>query len=306
MYCVPVLSDFWTTLQWLRELRRRHDERMVAVTFRVPDEERVHVGRYDLPHVESSAAECAAWVRKNPAGAEVVLARSVRKRELVGVREITQLVGWTNVPEKIAWDCVCSACLTPGLPDRFRRIRAAYLRSLDAARKAATIPELVRALGNVATPLEAARRRIPPTKVLGFARHPDARVRIAAAGLYGHFKWSAVGSVLGALAHADPDDAVRAAAIRASWRVVGLRRAGDLFGDSGPNAASVLVDIASDEWRNVGARLRVLERAARYDDLFVNRQVAAAAAALSEEDDGDEKDFDDDVRRRLRNLVCPR
>jgi hypothetical protein len=34
---MPVVRDFWTTFQWLRELRQTHDERLVAVYFRVPD-----------------------------------------------------------------------------------------------------------------------------------------------------------------------------------------------------------------------------------------------------------------------------
>ena len=43
VFAMPVVRDFWTTYQWLRELRRWHDERMVAVSFRISDREPVLV-----------------------------------------------------------------------------------------------------------------------------------------------------------------------------------------------------------------------------------------------------------------------
>src|SRR5271165_4405418 len=67
IYAMPVLPDFWTTHQWLRELRRWHDERMVAVYFRVQDDEPVYTGRYGQQQRVMSAAAAATWVSKNPA-----------------------------------------------------------------------------------------------------------------------------------------------------------------------------------------------------------------------------------------------
>lgn len=62
VYAMPVVPDFWTTYQWLRELRRWHDERMVAVYFRVQDDEPVYVGRYGQQQRIMKAAAAAAWV----------------------------------------------------------------------------------------------------------------------------------------------------------------------------------------------------------------------------------------------------
>src|SRR5262245_21831349 len=59
VFAMPIVTDFWTTYQWLRELRRAHDERMLAVQFVVADEEAVYVGRYNQPHRASSAAQAA-------------------------------------------------------------------------------------------------------------------------------------------------------------------------------------------------------------------------------------------------------
>src|SRR5262245_11811711 len=58
---MPVLPDFWTTHQWLRELRRSQDGKMVAVYFRVPDTEEVYVGRYGQQQRVMGAAAAADW-----------------------------------------------------------------------------------------------------------------------------------------------------------------------------------------------------------------------------------------------------
>jgi len=39
VYAMPIVPDFSVTYQWLRELRRFHRERMVAVHFVVPSDE---------------------------------------------------------------------------------------------------------------------------------------------------------------------------------------------------------------------------------------------------------------------------
>src|SRR5260221_5699015 len=70
---MPIIWDFWTTHQWLRELRRGHDERLIAVCFRVDDDETVHVGGYNEPHQPMRARASASWVAEHPAGAEVVV-----------------------------------------------------------------------------------------------------------------------------------------------------------------------------------------------------------------------------------------
>lgn len=83
VYAMPVVPDFWTSHQWTRELRRYGDERIVAVYFRVADDEPVYVGRYGQPHRLVAAAAAARWVMDHPDGAEVMLARSVARREVV-------------------------------------------------------------------------------------------------------------------------------------------------------------------------------------------------------------------------------
>jgi len=189
LYAMPVVADFWTTFQWLRELRRGHDERLVAVYFRVPDSEPVHCGRYGEAHSVRTATAAAFWVLKSPEGAQVVVPRSVAVKDVLGIRRVKQLVGWTDVPEareKLA--CVCPACLPHGDRHLMRRVRAAFAVGLTVARRAGSEAELLAALGSLELPLERARGRLEHTKLVGFSRSPGPQIRRAAARLLGSWR----------------------------------------------------------------------------------------------------------------------
>src|SRR3990170_2571204 len=64
VYCMPVLSSFTLTHQWVREVRRWHPGVLVAVRLRVPDDEPVTVGRYSADHQRVTAAQAAAVIRE--------------------------------------------------------------------------------------------------------------------------------------------------------------------------------------------------------------------------------------------------
>lgn len=136
VFAMPVLRDWSATFQWLRELRRWHDEKMIAVHVRVPDDEEVLVGRYGTAHRRVTAAEASRWVREHPAGAQIIVLRAVPRREVVAIRQMTQLVGWTETPEGThRRSCICVMCLPIGLPGRIRRIRAEYTRAQAVLRR---------------------------------------------------------------------------------------------------------------------------------------------------------------------------
>src|SRR5689334_11713773 len=108
---MPLVPDFSVTYQWVRELRRWHGEKMVAVHFVLPSEEEVLVGRYATAHERLPLRDAVRRVLASPAGNEIIVTRSVRRREIVGIRNVTQLVGWTATPEAGAKnDCVCQMC----------------------------------------------------------------------------------------------------------------------------------------------------------------------------------------------------
>ena len=132
---MPVLTDWSATFQWLRELRRWHDERMIAVHFRVPDDELVLVGRYGARHDRVRASLASRRVSSAPGGMEIIVERPIGEREIVSLREMGQLVGWTESPVKSRWSCICRFCLPPGVPDRMRRIRAMCRQALMTLRQ---------------------------------------------------------------------------------------------------------------------------------------------------------------------------
>lgn len=225
VFAMPVVRDSWTTLQWLRELRRGHDERMIAVYFYLPDDEPVHVGRYGQPHRFVPVAEAAAWVTRNPAGAEVVVPRSVPARSIRAIRQVGQLVGWTEVPEaerKLEW--LCNHCFPRGDRRFMRRLRGAYADGITALRAARSEAEVVEALARLETPLERARGRIEPAKLLPLVRAPAAETRRAVAGLLGSFRAEQVQAPLERLLRDDHVE-VRVRAAHALLRATGPRRA---------------------------------------------------------------------------------
>lgn len=225
VYAMPILPDFSVTYQWLRELRRFHRERMVAVHFVVPSDEEVMVGRYNKPHEKVPLRVAVRRVLEEPAGNELILLRGIRKNELALVRELTQLVGWTETPEPgAAFDCLCASCVAPGTPDLMRRVRAQFDRHVLAARQASDAKGAVRELARLETPLERAKGRIRPDKLEVFSRSEDRFVRATATNLLRNFKWSDVELLLVARLHDDYGN-VREAAVESMIIAGGVRRA---------------------------------------------------------------------------------
>lgn len=225
VYAMPIVADFWTTYQWLRELRSRHGQRMVAVHFRIPDDEPVHVGRYWESHRRTTAAAAAAWVMANPDGAEVVVPRKITAKEILRVIEPRQLVGWTRSPKPLPTAlCVCSVCLATGEPKFLRRVRAAFARGWNVVRGATDSEALLEGLRDLDEPLERARGRIAFDGLLRLRKHEDAVVREAVANLLCHGKERQVGATLMALLE-DRHESVREAAAKSYIAVVGCRRA---------------------------------------------------------------------------------
>lgn len=229
IFAMPVVPAFWPSLQWLRELRRWHDERMVAVHFRLPDDELVHVGRFGEAHRLLPAAAAARWVMDHPDGAQVVVARSIPRRDVVAVRTAPQLVGWTGKPDGDGrGSCVCAVCLPPGLRELMRRVRGAFRTGVERARRASDEAELRGALASLQVPLERARGRFPIAPVLAFAGAESARVRAEVAELLGLYRRREAEAPLLALV-ADEDDDVRDAAVWSLLHTSGARRTGELL-----------------------------------------------------------------------------
>lgn len=242
VYAMPLLRDRWTTYQWARELRRwQQGQRIVAVTFQVPDRDAVWAGRYNEAPRSMTASESAAWVEANPHGAEVIVPGSVGVKAIQWIREIPQLVGWSETPESSEkWDCVCPACLPPGLPDLHRRLKGAFDRAIAALRQATTCNDKFQALQRMEEPAWRSRGRLSARRLLSQAQSPEALLRSELARLLGSFRWPEVEKTLLALCY-DPDEMVRESAVHGVWAALGYTRAMESLAEH-PEARKLLDD----------------------------------------------------------------
>jgi hypothetical protein len=126
VYAVPVTRNFHVSHQWLRELKRQNDGgTVVAVYFRIPDDEMVWVGHYNQAHRSMTAAGAVAefMAAENREGWEVIIPRRVEAKEIHRVKPLPQVVGWRYYPEaKGRRPCPCEYC-TRGEYEA-RRLRA--------------------------------------------------------------------------------------------------------------------------------------------------------------------------------------
>ncbi len=239
---MPLLRDRWTTYQWARELRRwQQGQRIVAVTFQVPDQTAVWAGRYNGEPRSMTAAETSVWVEANPHGAEVLVPGSIGVKAIQRIQEIPQLIGWTETPEATEkWDCVCPACLPPGLPDLHRRLKGAFDRAIAALRQATTVNDKFQALEQMEEPAWRSRGRLSAKRLTSLAQSPEPILRGQVARLLGSFRWAEVEATLRKLSR-DPDEMVRENAVHGIWSALGLARATLVLADD-PEALRYLAE----------------------------------------------------------------
>ena len=99
VFCFPVLPDFFTTHQWMRELRRWGGQTRVGVYFRIPDDQVVQAGHYNRTSVAMTAAEAVAMAGSADQGFQVIVPRAIAKREILKVKHLPQVTGWRVHPD---------------------------------------------------------------------------------------------------------------------------------------------------------------------------------------------------------------
>ena len=101
VFCMPVLQDFYTSHQWLRELKCRRTKKMVGVYFRIPDDELAQFGYFnqqqELLPVHLAIKKLIAL--PDPMGYEMILLRSVTRVEVHKIRALPQTIGWRYMPD---------------------------------------------------------------------------------------------------------------------------------------------------------------------------------------------------------------
>lgn len=124
VFCMPVMQDYVVTHQWVREIKRYLcSPQMIGVYLRLPKDEPVWVGRYNTPHALLPLGKAIRQLMNEPQplGYELIVPRSIGKKEIHGVRELPRITGWRYRPERKKWLCLCDACIR-GEPYSKRRI----------------------------------------------------------------------------------------------------------------------------------------------------------------------------------------
>jgi hypothetical protein len=101
VYCVPVTADFSLTHRWTRELRSSGYRSSVAITFVIPDSEKVTIGRFGTPGETMTAAEAVSLFLSDAdlRGFQVLVGRKIEPREIRSIRPAPAIVGWRFYPE---------------------------------------------------------------------------------------------------------------------------------------------------------------------------------------------------------------
>ncbi len=113
VFCMPVLPNYFLSHQWLRELRRGRGRNLVGIDFRLSSSEPVLLGHYGNPHVETTIGASIATItaHPDPRGWEVLVLRSIQRREILGVRALHKVVGWRYQPDAHGKPpCSCESC----------------------------------------------------------------------------------------------------------------------------------------------------------------------------------------------------
>jgi hypothetical protein len=115
---MPVIPDFYASHQWVREIKQYNSgNNIIAVYFKIPDEEMVFCGKYNERLIEAKAAEAHKlfMLLEDKMGFQVIAVRKILKPEITKVKNIPQITGWRHFPKSHERKrCLCPACLTEG------------------------------------------------------------------------------------------------------------------------------------------------------------------------------------------------
>ncbi len=129
VYAMPVTPNHFLTHQWLRELKRAGIRTITAIQFRLEDDTPVTVGRYDMVHLATTAAEAVRIFQEHETGLglEVIVGQSIPPRSITRIYTPPQVAGWRYYPNAHAdkrKPCGCRYCQRGQINNR--KLRASY------------------------------------------------------------------------------------------------------------------------------------------------------------------------------------
>lgn len=119
VWAFPVLASYTLTHSWMRELKRFGQHTLVAVHFRIADDEPVYARHYRDTPQPYSAAEAVGHIRAlpDPRGAEIIVPRRIAASEITAIRPLPRGIGWRYFPEAKTRPlnlCDCPMCSPRG------------------------------------------------------------------------------------------------------------------------------------------------------------------------------------------------
>lgn len=114
IYCMPVLSNFYLSHQWLRELKRSGVKTFVGVYFKMDSKIKVYAGRYnqDHRHIELGEAIREIQTIEDPLGYEIIIDRKIEAKEIDKIKNLPQNIGWRYKPRANGLKpCSCEYCI---------------------------------------------------------------------------------------------------------------------------------------------------------------------------------------------------
>jgi hypothetical protein len=118
VFCMPVISDFYATHQWVREIKQYNSgNEIIAIYFKIPDEEIVFCGKYNekMEKVKATEAHKIFTNLEDKMGFQTIAIRKILKNEITRINNIPQIIGWRHFPKSHERKrCLCPACLATG------------------------------------------------------------------------------------------------------------------------------------------------------------------------------------------------
>ena len=139
IFCMPVIPDFYATHQWIRELKQyKSGNEIIAVYFKVPDEELVFCGKYNETIVKTKASDTHNKFLnlEDKMGFQTIISRKIYSTEITKIKNLPQIIGWRHFPKSHERKrCLCPACLSKG---SYNSINAKKLKVKDLFKKLQT------------------------------------------------------------------------------------------------------------------------------------------------------------------------
>ena len=114
VFCMPVLTNFYLSHQWLRELKRSGVKTFVGVYFRMDSKTKVYAGHYNQDHRYIELGEAIKEIKtiEDPLGYEIIIDRKIEANEIDKIKNLPQNIGWRYKPRANGLKpCGCDYCI---------------------------------------------------------------------------------------------------------------------------------------------------------------------------------------------------